>query len=51
MGIPEDENMRPWFYTWSLLSRLFPDGSKTLGSDLGADITGRVRTIRNGRVL
>lgn len=24
MGHPEDENIRPWFYTWSLMSRLFP---------------------------
>ena len=24
MGHPEDEDIRPWFYTWSLMSRLFP---------------------------
>lgn len=24
MGHPEDEAMRPWFYAWSLMSRLFP---------------------------
>jgi hypothetical protein len=28
MGHPEDEAIRPWFYTWSLMSRLFPKGSR-----------------------
>jgi hypothetical protein len=28
MGHPEDEKIRPWFYTWSLMTRLFPKGSK-----------------------
>ena len=28
MGHPEDENIRPWFYTWSLMSRLFPSGCR-----------------------
>ena len=23
---PEDENLRPWFYTWSLMCRFFPSG-------------------------
>lgn len=23
---PEDENLRPWFYTWSLMCRYFPTG-------------------------
>jgi hypothetical protein len=31
MGHPEDENVRPWFYTWSLMSRLFPRGTRILG--------------------
>ena len=31
MGHPEDENLRPWFYTWSLMSRLFPRGARILG--------------------
>jgi hypothetical protein len=26
-GKPEDEQLRPWFYTWSLLCRFFPSGS------------------------
>ena len=30
MGHPEDENIRPWFYTWSLMSRLFPRGTRIL---------------------
>jgi hypothetical protein len=25
-GSPEDENLRPWYYTWSLLGRYFPPG-------------------------
>lgn len=40
MGNPQDEDMRPWFYTWSLMSRLFPEGCKTLNSDLTSDISG-----------
>ena len=28
MGKPEDENLRPWFYSWSLLCRAFPRGMK-----------------------
>jgi hypothetical protein len=30
MGHPEDENIRPWFYTWSLMSRLFPRNARLL---------------------
>jgi len=29
-GMPEDENMRPWFYPWSLLTRYFRQGGQTL---------------------
>jgi hypothetical protein len=28
MGHPEDENIRPWFYPWSLMSRLFPHDTR-----------------------
>ena len=28
MGKPQDEKLRPWFYTWSLLSHCFPRGSR-----------------------
>jgi hypothetical protein len=28
MDHAEDEAIRPWFYTWSLMSRLFPKGSR-----------------------
>ena len=28
MGHPEDEDMRPWFATWSLMTRLFPRGAR-----------------------
>jgi hypothetical protein len=31
MGHPEDENLRPWFYTWSLMSRLFPRDTRMVG--------------------
>ncbi len=30
MGHPEDEDIRPWFYTWSLMSRLFPRDTRIL---------------------
>ena len=32
MGHPEDEAIRPWFYTWSLMTRLFPKGARIYGS-------------------
>lgn len=32
-GDPDDENMRPLFYPWSLLSRNFPPGCQTLEVD------------------
>lgn len=28
MGHPEDEAVRPWYYTWSLMGRLFPKGAR-----------------------
>jgi hypothetical protein len=31
MGHPEDENIRPWFYSWSLMSRLFPRDTRMIG--------------------
>ena len=30
MGHPEDELARPWFYTWSLMSRFFPRDARLL---------------------
>jgi len=30
IGHPEDLNLRPWYYTWSLMSRSFPPGCRTL---------------------
>jgi hypothetical protein len=32
MGHPEDEAIRPWFYTWSLMGRLFPKGTRILNA-------------------
>jgi len=39
LGNPEEVNLRPWFYSWSLFSRLFPSGSIVLTTN-GADIDG-----------
>lgn len=33
MGKPEDENPRPWFTVWTLMSRLFPKGSRIVQAD------------------
>lgn len=33
MGHPDDESIRPWFYTWSLMSRLFPKGTRVVAVD------------------
>jgi hypothetical protein len=30
IGHPEDAKLRPWFYTWSLMSRSFPAGCRTV---------------------
>jgi hypothetical protein len=30
---PSDENIRPWFYSWSLLCRYFPNGINIVKSD------------------
>ncbi|MFD2145941.1 hypothetical protein [Mucilaginibacter antarcticus] len=32
-GKPELEKLRPWYYTWSLLSKYIPAGSKILKTD------------------
>ncbi len=32
-GKPELEKLRPWYYTWSLLSKYIPAGSKVLKTD------------------
>ena len=38
MGHPEDEAIRPWFYTWSLMARLFPKGSRIVAADSGPGV-------------
>ncbi len=53
MGHPEDEAIRPWFYTWSLMSRLFPRGATIVNASIGAGAPA-VRTLaatrrENGR--
>jgi hypothetical protein len=40
MGKPEDEAPRPWFYTWSLMGRLFPKGSRILAATTAAGSPG-----------
>ena len=35
MGDPQDAQLRPWFYTWSLLARYFPAGCKIVSVDVG----------------
>ncbi len=32
-GNPDDENMRPWYYSWSLLCRYFPTGSSIVKTE------------------
>lgn len=32
IGHPEDANLRPWYFTWSLLSRSFPPGCTTVNT-------------------
>lgn len=44
MGHPEDEAIRPWFYTWSLMSHLFPKGSSIVTATI-ADDTPTVRAL------
>jgi len=31
---PEDENLRPWFYTWSLMCRFFPSGTTIVSTEV-----------------
>jgi hypothetical protein len=46
-GYPADDfKLRPWFYTWSLLCRLFPRGSQTLAVDATGDSACRVAAAR-----
>ena len=46
-GYPADDfAIRPWFYTWSLLCRLFPRGSKPLAVSDSGDSACRVAAAR-----
>ena len=40
MGNPQDEALRPWFYTWSLMGRLFPKGSRIVEVKGGENVRG-----------
>jgi len=41
---PADENLRPWFYTWSLMCRYFPSGTTIVKSNVDTKIGVRVVT-------
>jgi hypothetical protein len=43
MGHPEDEAIRPWFYTWSLMARLFPKGTRIVNAK---SVYEEVKTVR-----
>ena len=46
-GYPADDfKPRPWFYTWSLLCRLFPRGSQTIEAGASGDDAVRVAAAR-----
>jgi hypothetical protein len=46
-GYPEDDfKLRPWFYTWSLLCRLFPAGSQSLMTRDSGDAACRIAAVR-----
>lgn len=40
MGHPEDEAIRPWFYTWSLMTRLLPKGAAILQTNTTTELPG-----------
>jgi hypothetical protein len=40
MGNPQDEAPRPWFYTWSLMGRLFPKGSRIVAANVEGNPAG-----------
>ena len=48
MGHPEDEAIRPWFYTWSLMARLFPKGSRIVSAETASETPG-LRTMAGTR--
>ena len=50
MGDPADFDIRPWFYTWSLMSRLFPAGTRIVDSTEPAG-TRRFRTLAGTRTV
>ncbi|MFZ5941226.1 MAG: hypothetical protein ACOYXB_11710 [Bacteroidota bacterium] len=41
-GKAEEENVRPWYYTWSLMCRYFPDGTDILRIEGNSDNAVRV---------
>ena len=40
MGNPKDEAPRPWFYTWSLMGRLFPKGARIVAANVEGNPAG-----------
>jgi hypothetical protein len=52
-GRPEDEDIRPWFYTASLLCRYFPSGSEIHNVELPVPVISGLRAVagfKDGRV-
>ena len=50
MGDPAAFNIRPWFYTWSLMSRLFPSGTRIIGSSVPTSLS-KFRMLTGMRVV
>jgi hypothetical protein len=50
MGNPSAFNLRPWFYTWSLMSRLFPAGTSIVSSSVPANMS-NFRMLTGTRVV
>ena len=50
MGNPADFDIRPWFYTWSLLSRMFPAGTRIVDSTEPTG-SGRFRSLAGIRMV
>jgi len=44
-----DEAPRPWFYTWSLMGRLFPKGSRIVAASLAETCPASAHWPRRGR--
>lgn len=48
---PDDENIRPWFFTWSLLCRYIQPGSQIFETDCSQKLGVRITAAQNGDEL